>query len=90
MRVFLVFQTKNPEPILNCALIGRISSNQVACQRSAVWRLGLEIFIFFSNSVVEMKKRGYNFSPFRVNRVIEELKKIWREAENVAIATGWA
>ena len=47
VRVFLVFQTKNPEPILNCALIGRISSNQVACQRSAVWRLGLEIFIFF-------------------------------------------
>ena len=37
VRVFPVFQTKNPDPILNCALIDQISSNQVACQRSADW-----------------------------------------------------
>ena len=37
VRVFPVFQTKNPDSILNCALIDQISSNQVACQRSADW-----------------------------------------------------
>ena len=38
----------------------------------------------------EMLKGGHNFTPFRVNRAIEKPKKICREAENVAIATGWA
>ena len=33
---------------------------------------------------------GYKLSPFRVTGIFEEPGTIWREAEYVAIATGWA
>ena len=65
-----------------------------ANQRARIWSSSADAEKYISTSILiqfplEMTKGGHNFLPFRVNKVIEEPKTIWWEAENVAIATGW-
>ena len=86
MRVFLAFQAENLRLILHCALIGRILTNELACQRSAVRLARTGNSFFYLIFYLIRLKGGCKELIIPENRVFEEQKLIEQEAQNVAIA----